>query len=128
MTTLTIGGEGMIQAGYKSISRRGELTGLQIIPDVPARERSVAGKGRSNRPSPGLAKAQWMSHNLAEARELVMSEATHSRGEFPNVVGGEELVAKQSAVNAQGKLRSVLIHDVVFRPARPVPHEDGHVC
>jgi len=45
----------------------------------------------------------------------------------PRVVGGEELVAKQSAVDAQGKLRRTPIHDVVFRPTRPVPHEDGHV-
>ena len=45
----------------------------------------------------------------------------------PNVVGGKELVAKQSAVNEQGKLRLTPIHDLVFRPTRPVPHEDGHV-
>ena len=45
----------------------------------------------------------------------------------PRVVGGEELVAKQSAVDAQGKLRRTPIHDVIFRPTRPVPHEDGHV-
>ena len=45
----------------------------------------------------------------------------------PNVVGGEELVAKQSAVNEQGKLRLTPIHDLVFRPTRAVPHEDGHV-
>ena len=45
----------------------------------------------------------------------------------PNVVGGKELLAKQSAVNEQGKLRQNPIHDVVFRPTRPVPHEDGHV-
>jgi dTDP-4-dehydrorhamnose 3,5-epimerase len=45
----------------------------------------------------------------------------------PNVVGGAELMAKQSAVNAQGKLKLIPIHDVVFRPTRPVPHEDGHV-
>lgn len=45
----------------------------------------------------------------------------------PNVVGGKELVAKQSAVDEQGKLGRTLIHDVVFRPTRPVPHEDGHV-
>ncbi len=45
----------------------------------------------------------------------------------PNVVGGEQLVAKPSAVDAQGKLRRTAIHDVVFRPTRPVPHEDGHV-
>src|ERR1039457_4019282 len=45
----------------------------------------------------------------------------------PNGVGGKELLAKQSAVNEQGKLRQTPIHDVVFRPTRPVPHEDGHV-
>ena len=45
----------------------------------------------------------------------------------PNVVGGKELVAKQSAVDEQGKLNRTPIHDVVFRPTRPVPHEDGHV-
>src|SRR4051794_35892531 len=49
------------------------------------------------------------------------------RATIPDVIGGEELVAKQSAVNAQGKLRAAMIHDVVFRPTRPVPHEDGHL-
>ena len=47
--------------------------------------------------------------------------------DLPNVVGGKELIAKQSAVSEQGKLRLAPIHGVVFRPARPVPHEDGHV-
>lgn len=46
----------------------------------------------------------------------------------PAVLGGTELVAKQSAVNAQGALRNVPIPGVVFRPTRPVPHEDGHVA
>ena len=46
---------------------------------------------------------------------------------IPNVVGVADLVAKQSAVNEQGKLRSVPIDGVQFRPTRPVPHEDGHV-
>src|SRR5689334_12150561 len=45
----------------------------------------------------------------------------------PAVVGGDELMAKHSAVNAQGALRAVPIDGVVFRPTRPVPHEDGHV-
>jgi dTDP-4-dehydrorhamnose 3,5-epimerase len=49
------------------------------------------------------------------------------RATIPQVIGGEELVAKQSAVNAQGRLRAAMIHDLVFRPTRPVPHEDGHV-
>lgn len=47
--------------------------------------------------------------------------------DLPKVVGGEELLAKQSAVNAAGDLRGTLIDGVVFRPTRPVPHEDGHV-
>ena len=55
----------------------------------------------------------------------------NSRPDFvakvPNVIGGDELVAKQSAVNEQGKLRAAPIEGVVFRPVRPVPHEDGHV-
>ena len=45
----------------------------------------------------------------------------------PNVVGGEELVAKQSAVNAEGQLRLVPIDGLIFRQVRAVPHEDGHV-
>ena len=45
----------------------------------------------------------------------------------PNVVGGAELVAKQSAVNAEGQLRLVPIDGLVFRQVRAVPHEDGHV-
>ncbi len=45
----------------------------------------------------------------------------------PDVLGWDELAAKQSAVDAQGGLRRTPIHDVVFRPTRPVPHEDGHV-
>ncbi len=45
----------------------------------------------------------------------------------PDVIGGAELVAKQSDVNAQGALRLVPIAGVVFRPTRPVPHDDGHV-
>lgn len=46
----------------------------------------------------------------------------------PNVVGLEELIAKRSAVDAKGDLRGDLIDGVQFRPARPVPHEDGHLC
>src|ERR1017187_4914600 len=47
--------------------------------------------------------------------------------EIPSVIGGAELVAKQSAVDVQGDLRAILIDGLVFRPTRPVPHEDGHV-
>jgi dTDP-4-dehydrorhamnose 3,5-epimerase len=45
----------------------------------------------------------------------------------PNVIGGKELLSKQSAVNSEGKLRLKPIHDLIFRPTRPVPHEDGHL-
>jgi dTDP-4-dehydrorhamnose 3,5-epimerase len=45
----------------------------------------------------------------------------------PEVIGADDLVLKQSAVNEQGKLRAVRIEGVDFRPTRPVPHEDGHV-
>ena len=43
------------------------------------------------------------------------------------VRGLDELVAKQSAVNEAGKLRAPQLAGVVFRPTRPVPHEDGVV-
>jgi dTDP-4-dehydrorhamnose 3,5-epimerase len=52
---------------------------------------------------------------------------TKAQIEAPDVLGAAELIAKHSAVNAQGELKSVLIHDLKFRPTRPVPHEDGHV-
>ena len=45
----------------------------------------------------------------------------------PNVIGGDELVAKTSAVTEEGTLRLRPIHGLIFRPTRPVPHEDGHV-
>jgi dTDP-4-dehydrorhamnose 3,5-epimerase len=44
------------------------------------------------------------------------------------IVGGSHLVAKQSAVDAEGLLRQTLIDGVRFRPVRPVPHEDGTVA
>ncbi len=43
------------------------------------------------------------------------------------VLGMEELLAKQSAVDDSGKLRSASIDGVRFRPTRPVAHDDGHV-
>lgn len=43
------------------------------------------------------------------------------------IVGMDLLLAKQSAVNAQGSLRDTLIDGVEFRPSRPVPHDDGHM-
>jgi dTDP-4-dehydrorhamnose 3,5-epimerase len=55
------------------------------------------------------------------------TDQTKSKAKIPDVVGGAELIAKQSAVNDQGKLRIIPIEGVQFRPTRPVPHEDGHV-
>jgi dTDP-4-dehydrorhamnose 3,5-epimerase len=52
---------------------------------------------------------------------------TKPKNNWPNVIGGEELVAKHSAVNEKGSLNLTPIHDLLFRPTRPVPHEDGHV-
>ena len=41
------------------------------------------------------------------------------------IAGYDELVAKNSAVDAEGALRQEPIDGVRFRPVRPVPHEDG---
>ena len=45
----------------------------------------------------------------------------------PDVVGAEQLQPKHSIVDREGRRRESLIASVVFRPARPVPHEDGHL-
>jgi dTDP-4-dehydrorhamnose 3,5-epimerase len=42
-----------------------------------------------------------------------------------DVVGSERLVNKSSAVDHGGGLRQDPIDGLVFRPTRPVPHEDG---
>ncbi len=44
------------------------------------------------------------------------------------IVGMDLLLAKQSVVDAQGGLRDTPIGGVEFRPSRPVPHDDGHMC
>jgi dTDP-4-dehydrorhamnose 3,5-epimerase len=41
------------------------------------------------------------------------------------ITGYDQLVAKQSAVDADGSLRQDRIAGVQLRPVRPVPHEDG---
>jgi dTDP-4-dehydrorhamnose 3,5-epimerase len=43
------------------------------------------------------------------------------------VAGGAVLRSKHSAVDGRGDLKIDPIDGVRFRPARPVPHEDGHV-
>ncbi len=45
----------------------------------------------------------------------------------PKVLGLEELLAKQSAVDEAGRLRNSSVDGVKFRPTRPVAHEEGHV-
>jgi dTDP-4-dehydrorhamnose 3,5-epimerase len=42
-------------------------------------------------------------------------------------IGRDQLVAKQSAVDASGELSRLSIEGVMFRPTRPVVHEDGHL-
>ena len=46
----------------------------------------------------------------------------------PKVEGAEHLVAKHSAVDRTGQWRNAPIEGVIFRPTRPVPHEDGTVA
>jgi dTDP-4-dehydrorhamnose 3,5-epimerase len=46
---------------------------------------------------------------------------------IPDVLGAADLFAKQSDVDSKGALRIEPIEGVVFRPTRPVPHDDGHV-
>src|ERR1700712_4666245 len=50
-----------------------------------------------------------------------------SEHDLSKIVGEELLSGKHSAVNESGGLRQSPIADVVLRPIRPVPHEDGHV-
>jgi hypothetical protein len=79
-----------------------------------------------------VANAQhWSVHTvlafLGNAGCIKVANEQYASTDPPNVVGGQELLAKQSAVDEQGKLKRTPIHDVVVRPTRPVPHEDGHV-
>ena len=46
----------------------------------------------------------------------------------PRIAGYDALVPKQSAVDATGALRQDPIEGLRYRPARPVPHEDGIVA
>jgi dTDP-4-dehydrorhamnose 3,5-epimerase len=54
-----------------------------------------------------------------------MSKRVSGADALPAVVGMERLAPKQSAVDAGGQLRATPIDGVIFRPTRPVPHEDG---
>jgi dTDP-4-dehydrorhamnose 3,5-epimerase len=44
-----------------------------------------------------------------------------------DVIGGDRLVPKHSAVDADGRWKVDPIAGLLFRPTRPVPHEDGTV-
>lgn len=55
-----------------------------------------------------------------------MSEVPPRAG-GPAVVGAEHLLAKHSAVDRHGSLRTSLLAGVIVRRTRPVPHEDGHL-
>jgi dTDP-4-dehydrorhamnose 3,5-epimerase len=46
---------------------------------------------------------------------------------IPDVIGGAELLPKQSDVDALGNLCNEPIEGVIFRPTRPVAHDDGYV-
>ena len=47
----------------------------------------------------------------------------------PNGVDGKDrLLAKHSSVNSGGHFRQTLIDGVLFRPTRPVSHEDGSLA
>jgi dTDP-4-dehydrorhamnose 3,5-epimerase len=46
----------------------------------------------------------------------------------PRIAGRSALVHKESAVDVGGALRQTPIDGVLFRPVRPVPHEDGTVA
>jgi dTDP-4-dehydrorhamnose 3,5-epimerase len=63
------------------------------------------------------------NHDLIATRR----DASNRYVVTPNVTGADELLAKKSAVDQSGDLRNQAIDGVIFRPTRPVPHEDGHV-
>jgi dTDP-4-dehydrorhamnose 3,5-epimerase len=67
---------------------------------------------------------QLMLNKRSPSRSGVNSSVSTA---IPKVVGGAEPRSKQSAVDAEGDLRARFIDDLVFRPTRPVPHEDGHI-
>ena len=46
----------------------------------------------------------------------------------PSITGYDKLVAKHSAVDERGALSQKPIDGLMFRPVRPVPHEDGTVA
>lgn len=45
--------------------------------------------------------------------------------DMPEIIGGDVLVAKHSAVDGEGRWRADPIDGLQFRPTRPITHEDG---
>jgi dTDP-4-dehydrorhamnose 3,5-epimerase len=48
-------------------------------------------------------------------------------GNIPDVIGGDELLAKFSEVDSHGQMHNEPIDGLIFRMTRPVAHDDGHV-
>ncbi|MGH8315288.1 MAG: dTDP-4-dehydrorhamnose 3,5-epimerase family protein [Steroidobacterales bacterium] len=66
----------------------------------------------------------------ATARTGVRVQRDHAasgKRSLPDVIGAEDLVAKHSAVDSGGNLHVSPVEGVIFRPTRPIAHEDGHV-
>jgi len=91
-----------------------------------ATDQKVGGSNPSER-------AFVMSRNITYGRaidpDLSPEEPTAlTEIEVARVEGLERLAAKSSAVDENGQRRDQLIDGVIFRPTRPVPHEDGTVA
>ena len=66
--------------------------------------------------------------SVVVSRSVDGPQTSGSRISGSRISGYDELVAKQSAVDAQGALRQDPIDGLRFRTVRPVPHEDGTVA
>ena len=65
---------------------------------------------------------------ISEPERKIASVAVGAQTNALNVIGGDVLLKKQSAVDEKGELRLRPIDGVLYRKTRPVPHEDGHVA
>jgi dTDP-4-dehydrorhamnose 3,5-epimerase len=52
---------------------------------------------------------------------------TRKKPKNPHVIGQSALLSKNSEVDALGRLHADPIQGVIFRPTRPVAHDEGHV-
>jgi dTDP-4-dehydrorhamnose 3,5-epimerase len=83
-----------------------------------------AGATRAARHPPGMEvnAVRFVTGVAGEARCNI------SPVDVPEIMGYDVLVDKRSAVDAQARWRIDPIDGLVFRPVRPVPHEDGTVA